>query len=203
MTMVGGDGQTGTVGELLSQPLVVKVVAGDQPAPGRKVAFVVSSDDPAAGTITPDTATTDTQGNATAQWKLGTAPGAHVVVARLVGDSTATQVAEFRATANAGAPDTLSLASVQSQPGRRRQPVATAPVVRVVDRYGNAVPNVSVAWQVTSGQGEVGAPNTATDADGKATVAWTLGSGIGVQKLIAAIGTISGSPVTFTATVLF
>ena len=202
MTMVGGDGQTGTVGELLSQPLVVKVVTGDQPAPGRKVAFVVSSDDPAAGTITPDTATTDTQGNATAQWKLGTAPGAHVVVARLVGDSTATQVAEFRATANAGAPDTLSPASVQAQPGQRRQPVATAPVVRVVDRYGNPVPNISVAWQVTSGGGEV-SPTTPTDADGKATVTWTLGSRIGVQKLTAAIGTVTGSPVTFTATVLF
>jgi len=42
-----------------------------------------------------------------------------------------------------------------------------------------------------------------TDADGKATVAWTLGNRIGVQKLTAAFGSVTGSPITFTATVLF
>jgi hypothetical protein len=199
--MFDGDKQSGTVGELLPKPLIVKVLTGDQPAPGRKVAFMLT-EDPAAGTITPDTATTDTEGKAVAHWTLGTAPGDHLVVARLVGDETATQVAEFRAAAKAGAPDTLSPASVLSQPGRRGQPVATPPVVRVVDRYGNPVPDVSVAWQVTAGQGEIGAP-TVTDADGKATVAWTLGNRIGVQKLTAAIGSAIGSPVTFTATVLF
>jgi Big-like domain-containing protein len=201
LTMFDGDQQTGTVGELLN-PLIVRVLAGDQPARGRKVAFVLR-EDPGAGSITPDTATTDSEGKAVAHWTLGTAPGDYLVVARLVGDETATQVAEFRAAAHAGAADTLSPASVQAQAGRRKQPVAEAPLVRVVDRYGNAVPNVSVAWQVTAGQGEVGAAATTTDADGKATVAWTLGNRIGVQKLTAAIGGVTGSPVTFTVTVLF
>jgi hypothetical protein len=74
----------------------------------------------------------------------------------------------------------------------------------VVDRYGNPVPNASVAWQVTAGQGEVGgSPITPTDADGKASVAWTLGDRIGVQKLTATIGSVTGSPISFTATVLF
>jgi Big-like domain-containing protein len=201
LTMFSGDPQTGTVGELLN-PLIVKVLAGDQPARGRQVAFLITGD-PAAGTITPDTATTDSEGKAVAHWTLGTVPGDYLVVARLVGDETATQVAEFRAAANAGSPETLSPASAQAQAGRRKQPVADAPVVRVVDRYGNPVPNVSVAWRVTAGQGELGAASTATDADGKATVAWTLGSRIGVQKLTAAIEAVTGSPVTFTATVLF
>jgi Big-like domain-containing protein len=171
LTMFSGDPQTGTVGELLN-PLIVKVLAGDQPARGRQVAFLITGD-PAAGTITPDTATTDSEGKAVAHWTLGTVPGDYLVVARLVGDETATQVAEFRAAANAGSPETLSPASAQAQAGRRKQPVADAPVVRVVDRYGNPVPNVSVAWRVTAGQGELGAASTATDADGKATVAWT------------------------------
>ena len=52
---------------------------------------------------------------------LGTAPGDHLVVAQLVGDDTATQVAEFRAAAKAGAPDTVGAASVVAQPGRRKQ----------------------------------------------------------------------------------
>jgi hypothetical protein len=202
MTMYAGDQQTGTVGEVLLQPLIVQVLAGDQPARGLKVAFDLTAD-PAAGTVTPDTATTGSDGKAVANWTLGTAPGAHLVVARLVGDETATQVAEFRAAANAGAPATLSPVSVLSQPGRRKQPVAKAPVVQVFDRFGNAVPGASVAWQVTAGQGEVGAANTSTDAEGKATVTWTLGNRTIVQKLTATIGTIAGSPITFTATVLF
>jgi hypothetical protein len=204
LTKFTGDLQTGTVGQQLLEPLVVKVVAGDQPAPDRKVAFVLT-EDPAAGTITPDTATTDPEGKAVAHWTLGTAPGDHLVVAQLVGDESATQIAEFRAVAKAGAPDTLTPASVLAQPGRRRQPVATPPVVRVVDRYGNPIPNASVAWQVTSGQGQAEAPSTVTDADGKASVVWTLGSASVVQKLTATTGTgsVIGSPVTFTATVLF
>jgi hypothetical protein len=204
LTKLTGDLQTGTVGQELPDPLVVKVVAGDQPAPDRKVAFVLTQD-PAAGAVSPDTATTDSDGKAVAHWTLGTAPGDHLVVAQLVGDASATQIAEFRAVAEAGAPDTLSPASVLAQPGRRRQEVATPPVVRVVDRYGNPVPNASVAWQVTAGQGEVGAPSTVTDAAGKATVTWTLGNRIGVQKLTATTGTgsVMGSPVTFTVTVLF
>jgi hypothetical protein len=77
-------------------------------------------------------------------------------------------------------------------------------VVRVVDRFGNPVPDAAVAWQVTSGQGDVSAGSTPTDATGKATVTWTLGNRIGVQKLTAATsGSVTGAPVTFTATVLF
>src|SRR3954462_918551 len=56
LTKVTGDLQTGTVGQELQDPLVVKVLAGDQPAPDRKVAFVLT-EDPAAGAISPDTAT--------------------------------------------------------------------------------------------------------------------------------------------------
>jgi hypothetical protein len=204
LTLVDGDLQTGTVGELLSHPLTVQVLAGDQPVPGRKVAFVLTAD-PAAGTITPDTAVTGSDGKAVAHWTLGTAPGDHLVVAQLVGDESATQIAEFHAAAKVGAPATLSLSlgSVLSQAGQRNQAVATAPAVRVVDRFGNPVPDATVAWQVTSGRGQVGAPNTTTDAEGKTSVVWTLGDRIGVQKLTAAIGGVTGSPVTFTATVLF
>ena len=204
LTKLTGDLQTGTVGQQLIDPLVVKVLAGDQPAPDRKVAFVLTQD-PAAGVISPDTATTDPEGKAVAHWTLGTAPGDHLVVAQLVGTDSTSQIAEFRAVAKAGAPDTLSAASVLAQPGRRRQPVGTAPVVLVVDRYGNPVPGASVAWQVTSGQGQVDAPSTVTDTKGKATVGWTLGSASIVQKLTATTGSgsVIGSPVTFTATVLF
>jgi hypothetical protein len=202
LTKVTGDEQTGTVGETLPSPLVVKVLTErEQPATGREVSFELS--DPAAGTVTPTTSTTNSQGEAVANWTLGTVPGPYVVVARLVGLEGDDKIAEFRAAAKPAAPDTLSPETPLAQPGRREQTVATAPAVRVVDRFGNPVPDVPVAWQVTAGEGNVTSPITMTDASGKTTVDWTLGNRIGVHKLTAAIGSATGSPVTFTATVLF
>jgi Big-like domain-containing protein len=197
---VDGDNQTGTVGEQLANPIVVQVLsAREQPVRGRQVEFVVSSD-PAAGLVDPQLAVTDASGHAIARWQLGTAPGPHSITARLAegGDET-----QFTAAAKAGTPDTLTAQSPLGQPGRRGQPAGTPPVVRVVDKYGNAVPDIPVAWQVTAGEGVVSAPMTQTGADGIATVAWTLGNRIGVHKLTAAIGQVTGSPTTFTATILF
>jgi hypothetical protein len=203
LSKVGGDEQTGTVGEPLPTPLIVQVLtAREQPASGRKVAFQLTSDS-AAGEVSPDTAVTNDAGEATARWVLGTSPGSHVVVAHLVGGEADNQVAEFRAAAKAAAPDTLRPGSEMAQAGQRNREVSTAPVVRVVDRFGNPVQDVPVVWQVTSGGGQVAEPITATDAEGNASAHWTLGNRLGLHRLTAAIGDVSGSPVTFTATVLF
>jgi hypothetical protein len=201
LSKVDGDGQIGTVGEALQEPLIVQVLTERQhPAPGRRVAFGLGPDS-SAGQVTPDIAVTNEAGLATARWQLGTAPGSHVVVARLLDVEGTAQ--EFRADARAAPPDTMSPQSVLAQPGRMQRAVGTPPVVRIVDRYGNPVENVPVAWHVTSGGGAVESPITATDAEGKASVEWTLGGRIGVHKLVADIGSVTGSPVTFTATVLF
>ncbi|HEX5963411.1 MAG TPA: Ig-like domain-containing protein [Gemmatimonadales bacterium] len=194
-----GDLQQGTVGEQLPEPLVVQVLTPrQQPATGRRVAFVITS---SAGEVTPDTAITDSQGLATARAVLGTAPGDYVIEARLVAETP--QIEAFTAKAGPAAPDTLGPQSPLSQPGRRNQVVSSAPLVRVVDRFGNAVPNVPVAWQVTAGEGQTAEPITRTGVDGTATVQWTLGGRIGVHKLVATIEQASTSAVTFTATVLF
>jgi Big-like domain-containing protein len=203
LTKLHGDGQEGIVGEPLPAMLVVQVLTPrEQPAPGRKVAFEVTSD-PAAGSVSPDTAVTNDAGEATARWILGTTPGSHVVVAHLVGGEADNQAAEFRAAAKAASPDTLRAGSDLAQPGRRERELGTAPVVHVVDRFGNPVQNVPVAWQVTAGEGQVQEPITTTDADGNASAHWTLGNRLGVHQLTATIGSVSGSPVTFSATVFF
>jgi hypothetical protein len=76
-------------------------------------------------------------------------------------------------------------------------------VVRIADRYGNPVPGAVVGWTVTAGEGEVSAAETTTTPDGLTQVEWTLGDRIGVQKVAASVPGAQGSPVTFTATVLF
>ena len=196
-----GDSQQGTVGEELPAPLVVQVltVAREQPATGRKVEFVTSS---AGVELARDTSVTNSQGLATKLCVLGTAPGDYLIQASLVGVEGEAQAQEFVAKANPGPPDTLTAVSATSQPGRRGQ-AATSPQVKIVDRYGNPVPEVPVAWQVTAGEGQISEPITRTDNAGTASVNWTLGNRTGVHKLTATIERATGSPATFTATVLF
>jgi len=203
LSKVDGDNQAGVVGEPLQRPLIVKVLTGRElPAVGREVDFVFTS---AAGEVTPAKAITNSEGQATANWVLGTEPGSQTVAARLVVGDAEPQTEEFTAEARPAAPDTLSARSPTSQPGRRGQVVESPPVVQVVDRFGNPVPNVTVGWQVTVGEGEVSEAITLTKDDGTTTVEWTLGKRVGVQRLTATVGPgpITGSPLSFTATVLF
>jgi hypothetical protein len=93
--------------------------------------------------------------------------------------------------------------SPMSQPGQIGQPTPDDPVVLVLDQFGNPVGGAEVNWTVTAGGGSTDSPRTATGVDGTATVTWTLGLGIGVQKLLARVEGAHGSPLTFTATVLF
>ena len=203
LTIVDGNGQTGTVGQELPEPLIVEVESGETPIHGQQIAFVVSGDS-AAGRLEPDTAVTGEDGRAVTRWVLGSVPGSHEVEAKLVvTDPAPPPTAVFEASAVAGDPDTVRAVSPVSQPGRIGRPVPEAPTVMVLDHFGNPVLGADVAWDVTSGGGTLSSSTTAADASGKATVTWTLGIGIGVQKLSARVDGAHGSPVMFTATVLF
>ena len=194
----------GTVGQALPSPVIV-VVRTDAGAAlaDRTVAF--QSAGATGGTFDPDTTVTNDQGQALTHWVLGTAPGPYTAEARLVtaGD-TAVPAAQLQASAVAGAPDSVRADSPTLQSGNRGEPVAAPPVLVVVDRYGNPVVGVQVKWKVEQGNGELSpGDETVTDADGRSTVVWTLGNRIGVQQVKAEVKDVIGSPLTFTATVLF
>jgi hypothetical protein len=203
LSIVGGNDQSGTVGEELQQPLIVKAVdGGGAPIPDLPVIFAVASGD-AGGRLEPDTALTNAQGEATAVWILGTTPGERAAAASVVVTGDSSRVVTFQATGVAAGPDTLRAVSPLVQPGRRNEPPANAPVVVAVDRFGNPVGGVSVRWEVSAGGGVLSDSVTSTAADGTATVTWTLGDQIGVQKVNARLDGANGSPVTFSAAVLF
>jgi len=198
-----GDGQVGTVGQPLPEAVTVRVVTdAGAPIGGRLVAFVPSGTDALQG-FQPDTAVTNSQGEALTYWVLGTVPGVYTAEARIVaqGDTVVPPVA-IQAEAKPGAPDTLRAVSPTSQSGSRNQPVSEPPVVIAVDRFGNPVGGVEVEWK-PSGGGEVSQELAQTGPDGKSTVTWTLSGRIGFQRLTAKVEGAAGSPVTFTATVLF
>jgi Bacterial Ig-like domain (group 1) len=204
VAVLQGDGQIGTVGEELPAPVVVEVKTdGGQAMADRRVAFVAVQG-AGAGGFDPDTAVTDSKGQALTRWVLGTAVGVYTAEARLVpdGDSALPTVA-LQATAGPGDPDTLRAISTAIQSGSRGEPLPEPLAVRAVDRYGNPVAGVEVKWEASSGNGELSAETTLTDPDGATSVIWTLGNRVGVQRATAEVDHADGSPVTFTATVGF
>ena len=115
LSIVSGDGQTGTVGSQLGDSLVVLVTDSlGNPVPGARVDFATAS-----GSISPPSLATDAQGRAIAYWTLGTGAGAVSASAVSVADTVV-----FRATAAAGPvasvdvqPDTLAFSALaQTQP---------------------------------------------------------------------------------------
>jgi hypothetical protein len=202
LAVVGGDRQQGTVGEALPQPVVVLVrTEGGQPMANREVAFA-----PAEGQVTsftPDTAVTGADGKAVTQWVLGTAPGQYTAVATIVAEADVPPPVTIEASAVAGTPDTVRALGETGRPGRRNQTLPDPLVVQVVDRFGNPVSGADVEWQVVAGGGNVSAEHVPTAGDGTSSVSWTLGGGFGLQRVSAEVPGANGSPVTFTAAVLF
>ncbi len=80
--------------------------------------------------------------------------------------------------------------------------VTTPPSVVVRDISGNPVSGVSVTFAVASGGGSIVpvAPATTNASGIAALTSWTLGTVAGANSVTATSGTLSGSPVTFTAT---
>jgi hypothetical protein len=203
VAVVHGDGQVGTVGQQLPDPVVVEVkTEAGQVMPGRRVAFVVAQG--AGAGFDPDTAITNSQGQAETRWALGTAVGVYTAEARLVPDGeSALPIAPLQATADPDDPDTLRATGPTIQPGQRGEPLPEPLAVLTVDRFGNPVAGAEVRWETSSGNGEVSAETTVTGSDGTTSVIWTLGNRVGVQRATAKVEQAEGSPVTFTATVLF
>ncbi len=93
LEVVSGDGQEGTVGSRLD-PLVVRVVdARAEPVAGVAVVFQFESAAPDAE-VSPEAETTS-EGLASAEVRLGTSAGTHIVEARVADASSGTLRATF------------------------------------------------------------------------------------------------------------
>jgi hypothetical protein len=98
LSIVSGDGQRATVGEPVSEPLVVQLVDGSgRPVPRATVLFRFS-DDPPDAAVDPTSPTTDSLGRASANARLGSTPGDQTIDAQVARPGTDLQV-HFRLTA--------------------------------------------------------------------------------------------------------
>jgi hypothetical protein len=189
LTKISGDGQHATVGQSVAQPLVVRLT--DQfvnPIAGATVTWEVSS---GGGYLSGASSVTDPLGHASIGWTLGTTTGENRATALYPGLASAT----FSANAQVGPPSALTIISGNGQTGVVGTRLPAVLSVRLTDAHGNPIPNTAITFNVVSGGGSV--TTTATDANGEARAAWTLGGAVGTQTVSASINTLS---VSFTAT---
>ena len=74
-------------------------------------------------------------------------------------------------------------------------------VLQLRDALGNGIAGGTITLAVATGGGTLGAASFVTDADGKGTVAWTLGNTGGVQTITASSTGVPAATVAATATV--
>ena len=182
LTKSGGDTQSGTVGQALAQPLVVRLADQfNNPIPGATVGWQVVS---GGGTVTASSSVTNASGNASIGWTLGNAPGANQVSATRTGLPSVT----FTGTANVGSPSGITILGGNGQTGVVGTALPQALAVRVTDALGNSIPSATVTFTVSAGGGSV-TPSATTNASGEASGSWVLGGVVGTQNVTASAGT--------------
>ncbi|MDZ7392540.1 MAG: Ig-like domain-containing protein [candidate division KSB1 bacterium] len=209
MSKISGDGQSGTVGTVLAQPLVVKVahVTSGDPVAGFPVTFVITGGGGKLdGAATTKVANTDASGQASVTWTLGDQAGTNTCEARATGVSGSPLV--FTAIAQPGTPTTFSkISPLETVTGPVGMPLEQPFKVRVTDAKGNGISGHPVRFVRTMGSGTMDGMterDVVTDANGYAQVIYVMGSVVGETNRVEASAQyqgahLTGSPVVFTA----
>ncbi|MFL5462287.1 MAG: Ig-like domain-containing protein [Gemmatimonadales bacterium] len=194
---IQGTNVRATVGQPLTESLVAQVTdPAGRPVPGVEVTFVP----PPGAVIDPaEPVQTDPQGNAAVHYTLSTTAGDQMVkaTAEIVPESNA--VATFHVAADPESPESLTIAGGDAQSAEVSTLLPDSLSVKAVDRYGNGVFGVEVAWQANGG-GAVSPETVMTGSDGRAATARTLGDRPGPYGTAARAEGLAGSPIAFTAT---
>lgn len=188
--------QTTTVATAFAAPLIAIVTDHfGNPVPGASVAFAVPGSG-ASGALSAPTALTDAQGRATVAITANAASGFFSVTA-----TSGARSATFQMKNLAGAAALLSLRNGAQQATEVGTGFGTALVVRVQDRFGNAIPNAEVAFAAPgSGASAALAPAVAlTNSDGEATSFATANHTAG-SYLVTAAAPDGEAPVAFDLT---
>jgi hypothetical protein len=134
-------------------------------------------------------ARTDSLGNAIARWTFSGRAGRQRLVAQ-VGNPRLISPFTVNATAETGPAATLSIVSGQSQRAPAGQALPKGVVLEVSDALGNGIPNVVLS--VRTAQGTLADTALVTNAQGRATVKWTLGPTAGEQRAVVKVEGVDG-----------
>jgi len=185
LVRVSGNGQTGTVGQQLTDSLVVRAEdAHGNPVEGETVTFAVMT---GGGSVAEAGVQTAVDGIAATTWILGTVAGVQAVQASV---APAGIPVDFWAMAEADVPAALAIKSGDNQGGVVGQTLDGPLVVLVTDQYANPVPGVAVGFELTGGDGSVDPTSDTTDTAGTASTMLTLGSA-GAHQVTASAQSLS------------
>lgn len=194
---VSGDGQQAPAGSQLSAPVRVRVTgANAEPVIGVTVTFAT---DGGNGSVSPATATTDANGEASASWTLPPSTGGKALVASINPPSGPVSVT-FSAMATAPPPSGIVIVDGDNQSGRGGSPLAKQIVARVVTTLGTGIPGATVTFTPATGTGASFSPASGTtDASGELRTTWTLGSALGTYTATVASPGLPSRTITATA----
>lgn len=191
ISVVSGNAQTGTPVQVLPIPLTVLVTDGSGAGVrGALVHFTVTS---GAGTVSPERLGTDEHGLASTTWTLGSAEETQTVLATVFNSPQQADSAVFSATVK---PPIISIVSGDNQPGTAGLQLPAPLVIKVTTLDGLPLSGAAIDW--TSG-GQTFQVST-TNAQGLASVSWTLARTLGTQTAKATVRDFLPSNVTFSAT---
>ncbi len=195
ISILSGNTQTGTVGGALESSLTAVVKdANNNTVSGVTVNWLVTANN---GTLGSSSSTSNTNGEVSSTFTLGTSAGANTVSATV--DGTALSIS-FTATGSTGAPNAIAITSGNNQSGTAGSPLPVSLQVTVEDSYGNPVQGLTINWVVTNGSGSITAATT-TNSSGVASNTWSLGIVAGsTNSVTATVSGYSGLTQTFSAT---
>lgn len=151
--------RVGEVGRTTDQPLRIRATRAGSAAAGIPVQWTVSS-----GTTSTISSVTDQDGFATASWQLGGAAGRVQARAAVRGHPEGPVV--FEGVALAGPVASILLASGGAPRPANLRFIDDRIAVRLSDRFGNAVPDAQVAWEILNGPASVEALGPVSDSAG-------------------------------------
>ena len=99
-----------------------------------------------------------------------------------------------------GVPRFLRSSGAAARTGVAGRPLSEPVAVRVVDRMGAGVAEVSVTFEVTGGSGSLSSATVKSDTAGYARTVWTLGPKTGENSLEARADSLKDEVLRFTAT---
>ena len=184
IVVFGGDGQRARAGAELPKALVFKIVDDN----GSSVSGAALTLAPSGGTLSDTTLISDSLGYARTRWTMGHSAGEYSLAVHVDGVK---RLVKLAARAVPAAPANLAFDDVPSDRHLRASTKAKRLVAIVTDVYGNPVPDARVNFTVKSGT--VTPARTVSDAKGRASLSWKLGSKAGEQTLI---GMVRGTDVT-------
>jgi len=193
LTVAMGEGQRAVVGAVLEKPVGIKVTgASGKALAGVTVNFAVRAN---SGSLSASSWKTNASGIASVTWTLGNKAGTDADTLEAGVDGLANKII-VTASATAAPPAELVVVSGDAQVGAPGDAAAEPLVVQVRDAYGNPNEGVVVSWSVEGG-GTLSAGQDTTDADGRASVLWTLGAGN--NRAFATVAELSGTSAPFAA----